>query len=144
MATYKPHVPPTVSPGSIDFEITDFGEARRALDGLPAGIAEVLHLQPGFWEQQRRRPAPTDRALTGAALDWVMGLQAQLRPHVTCEHFPRVINAIAESWTDVAYCLGVLEHLISDYRGGRRGFPAAVQQELIALHEHQAARSGYR
>lgn len=141
MATQKPQGLPT-PPGSIDFEVTDFGEARQVLDGLPAGVSEVQRMRPGFWEQQRRRPAPTDRALTGAAMDWVIGLHSGLRPFATCEQFPRLINVIADSWDDTTYSLRVLEHMINDYRGGRHGFPAAVRSELAALHAHQQARSG--
>lgn len=133
---------PARPPGSIDFELTGFDEARHALDDLPAGVAEVQHMRPGYWEEQRRKTTATDRALTGAAMDWVIGLPPALRPHATCEHFPRVINAIAESWQDAAYSLQVLEHMIKDYRGGRRGFPAAVLRELAGLHAHQGARSG--
>ena len=138
MASQQP--PKTPPPGSIDFEITDFEHARQALDELPPGIAEVKHLQPGFWEQQRRKPTPADRALTGAAMDWVIGLPPALRPHITCEQFPRVVNAIASAWADTSHSLQVLEHMINDYRGGRRGFPAGVQQELAALLAHQRAR----
>jgi hypothetical protein len=129
-------------PGSIDFEITDFDEARHVLDDLPPGLAEAKQLLSGSWEQQRRKPLATDRALTGQAMDWVIGLPPALRPHATCEQFPRVINAIASSWADTAHSLQVLDHMIKDYRGGRRGFPAAVDLELEALHAHQRARSG--
>ncbi|HET9820414.1 MAG TPA: hypothetical protein VFQ16_01180, partial [Burkholderiaceae bacterium] len=93
---------------------------------------------------QRRKPLPTDRALTGAAMDWVVKLPPALRPHSTCEQFPRVANAVAESWDDVTLSRHVLEHMIRDYRGGRRGFPQAVKAELEALYEHQRARSGGR
>lgn len=141
MFSSQPPKPPR-SPDSIDFELTDFDTARQALDDLPPGVAEAQHLQPGYWEQQRRKPVASDRALTGAAMDWVIGLQPALRPHATCEQFPRVVNAIAASWADTAYSLQVLDHMINDYRGGRRGFPVAVGQELAALHAHQRARSG--
>ena len=137
----QPPKPPR-SLDSIDFELTDFDAARHVLDDLPPGVAEAKHLQPGYWEEQRRKPLATDRALTGAAMDWVIGLPATLRPHSTCEHFPRVVNAIAAAWADAAYSRQVLDHMINDYRGGRRGFPVAVGQELAALHAHQRARSG--
>ena len=133
---------PSRPPGSIDFELTDFDDARQAMNELPAGVAEVQHMRPKFWEDQRRKSTPTDRALTGSAIDWIIGLPPGLRPHLTCEQFPRVINAIAGSWSDVAYSLQVLDHMIRDYRGGRRGFPTSVQRELAALHAHQSARSG--
>ncbi|MDP1691221.1 MAG: hypothetical protein Q8L49_04580 [Burkholderiaceae bacterium] len=137
---FSPPPPKPPPPGSIDFEITDFEHARQVLDDLPAGIIEVKHMQPGFWERQRRKSTPTDRALTGAAMDWVIGLPPGLRPHATCEHFPRVVNALAGAWADSAYSVQVLDHMINDYRGGRRGFPVAVQQELAALLAHQRGR----
>ena len=66
--------------GTIDFELTDFEDARHVLDDLPPGVAEAKHLLPGYWEQQRRKSVPTDRALTGAAMDWVIRLPPALRP----------------------------------------------------------------
>ena len=137
----QPPKPPG-PPGSIDFELTDFEDARHVLDDLPPGVAEAKHLQPGYWEEQRRKSVATDRALTGAAMDWVIRLPPALRPHATCEQFPRVINAIAAAWPDVAYSRQVVEHMLNDYRGGRRGFPEAVRRELAALVAHQSTRSG--
>jgi hypothetical protein len=128
-------------PGAIEFELTDFDDARRALDELPAGIAEMQRLSHGGWTGERRKPLPSDRALTGESMDWVIGLPATLRPHATCEQFPRVVNAIAASWDNLTFSLQVLEHMIHDYRGGRRGFPAAVQAELDALFRHQQSRA---
>jgi len=138
MSSQPPQKPP--APDSIDFEITDFDQARQVLNDLPPGVGRVKTLEPGFWEQQRRKPTPTDRALTGAAMDWVIALPPALRPHATCEHFPRVVNAIADAWADTAFSLQVLDHMINDHRGGRRGFPAAVQHELVALLAHQRAQ----
>lgn len=134
--------PPRPGPpaGSIDFEITDFDMARRALDDLPAGVEALQRLKGQGWESQRRKPLPTDRALTGEAMDWVVALPAALRPHTTCEQFPRVVNAIAASWNDVAFSLQVIDHMVNDYRGGRRGFPLVVQRELQALYRHQQAQ----
>ncbi len=136
MFSQQPPKPPPRNPDSIDFELTDFEDARHVLDDLPPGIVESKHLQPGYWEQQRRRPVATDRALTGMAMDWVIKLPPSLRPHATCEQFPRVINAIAGAWADRPYSVQVLEHMINDYRGGRRGFPSSVKGELAALLAH--------
>jgi hypothetical protein len=131
--------PPKPFGDSLDFEITDFNEARRSLDELPAGLAQLQRLRDGDdWSAARRKLLPTDRALTGFAMDWVMALPPALRPHTACEQFPRVVNAIATSWTDRASSSRVLEHMIHDYRGGRRGFPRSVQAELCALLEHRS------
>lgn len=142
MSGQQPPKRPAPPPGSIDFELTDFEDARHVLDDLPDGVAEAKQLLAGSWAQQRRKPVVTDRALTGQAMDWVIGLPPALRPHLTCEQFPRVANAIAASWGDKAYCLHVLDHMVTDYRGGRRGFPPAVQKELVALLEHQRGGAG--
>jgi hypothetical protein len=135
---------PNSEPGSIDFEVTDFDEARRVLDELPPGVAEVQRLMTGNWAGQRRKPLPSDRALTGTSMDWVVSLPAGLRPHSTCEQFPRVINAVADSWDDLSFSVHVIDHMINDYRGGRRGFPVAVQMELLALFEYQKSRAAKR
>jgi len=127
--------------GAIDFEVTDFDDARRALNELPAGVVQVKTMRPGYWTDQRRQPVATDRALTGAAMDWVISLPPALRPHACCEQFPRVINVVAAAWDDPANSLQVLDHMINDYRGGRRGFPETVTLELAALLAHKKAQS---
>jgi hypothetical protein len=134
-----PKKPPL--PDALDFELTDFEDAKRSLEELPPGVDQAQSLFKG-WESLRRKPLPTDRALTGVAMDWVVGLPPALRPHATCERYPRVANAVAESWNDLVHSLSVLEHLLQDHRGGRRGFPVPVQQELQALYDHQRQRAG--
>jgi hypothetical protein len=142
MSGQPPTKPPANGLDMIEFEITDFDTARHALDELPPGVAEAKQLLAGSWDRQRRKPTPTDRALTGQAMDWVIGLPPTLRPHATCEQFPRVANAIAASWRDTTYSLRVLDHMVNDYRGGRRGFPETAASELAALYAHQRARAG--
>jgi len=142
MQGQQPPSKPNPPLGSIDFELTDFDEARRALDELPAGVEAVQNLMTGDWEHKRRKPLPSDRALTGVALDWVVAMPPNLRPYATCEQFPRVVNAIAESWSDTRFSVQVLDHMINDYRGGRRGFPPAVRHELDVLHAYRKAQLG--
>jgi hypothetical protein len=138
MTTRRPKPLPHLD--ALDFEITDFDEARRALDELPAGLQQMQQKSAGYWDHKRRGALPSDRALTGTAMDWVVSLPPTIRPHSTCEQFPRVANAIAESWSDARLCKSVLDHMLNDYRGGRRGFPATVQAELGMLMRHQQQR----
>jgi len=119
--------------GTIEFELTDLSDARHALDDLPPGVREREQLEPGFWEQRRRKPAPTDRALTGAAIDWLIRLPADKRPRALSEQFPRVANVLAQAWYDGAQGDALLRRLLVDDRGGRRGFPAEVEAELRRL-----------
>jgi hypothetical protein len=131
------NVPP---PGSIEFELTDVSDARHALEDLPAGVREREQLEPGFWEQRRRKLEAADRALTGSAIDWLIKLPADVRPRELCEQFPRVVNVIAQAWYDGAQGDALLKRLLTDERGGRRGFPAEVEAELRRLAMHRSRR----
>jgi hypothetical protein len=124
--------------GWIEFELTDVDDARRAHDTLPEGVDKLAELAPNYWERRRRKPLPTDRALAGPTIDWLLSLPATLRPHVLCDRYPRAANAIAGA-ADGVDRLAVLNDLLSDGRGHRRGFPAEVRQEIVALRDVVAA-----
>lgn len=128
-----PHDPASRDPGSIDFEPTDLSTARAALDELPPGVERLPTLAPGYWEQRRRKPQATDRALSGGAIDWVLSLPPSLRPRELCERFPRVANALAEVWRDPARRAALLDDLLLDRRGGRQGFPPEIRREIEQL-----------
>ena len=132
-----PHDPPPRPgpPSTFDFELTDFETARAAHDSLPAGVEKIPVLTPGFWESRRRRPGPADRALTGTTIDWCLSLPPSRRPHRLCELFPRVANGLALRWRAPAARNAMLDELLADRRGGRRGFPADVRQEIERLRE---------
>ena len=57
---------------------------------------------------------------------------------VLCELHPRVANRIAFSWPDAKTTDQMLEELLNDRRGGRRGFARAVVRELQRLREFNA------
>lgn len=118
---------------ALDFQITDFEDARRALEEPPAGVAGRTGLQVDYWSSRRRSPLAADRALTGIALDWLMRLPRHARPQRLCASFPRLANLIAQAWPDPQLAATELDQLIEDRRGGRRGFPEAVRSELFAL-----------
>ena len=126
--------------GTIEFELTDLSDARQALDDLPPGVREREQLEPGYWEHRRRKSQPADRALTGAALDWLIKLPPAVRPQALCEQFPRIANVIAEAWNDGAAGDRLFARLLTDDRGGRHGFPADIDQELRRLVDFRAGR----
>jgi len=124
-------------PGHIEFELTDFGDARRVLDQLPDGLVAARQAAPDYWTARRRAPAPTDRALSGDTLDWIIGLPSAVRPVQLCERFPRVANAVAQGWPSLEHCENQFTDLLTDRRGQRRGFPFEVLFELERLGKYR-------
>ena len=122
----------SAAPGSIEFELTDFEDARLALEELPEGVDKVPKLAPDYWEQRRRKPLPTDRALQGRTIEWLLKLPASLQPRELCDRYPRAANALAAAWHG-GERVAVLVELLSDRNGTRRGFPPEVKSELQAL-----------
>jgi Asp-tRNA(Asn)/Glu-tRNA(Gln) amidotransferase A subunit family amidase len=123
---------------ALEFELTDLDSARHALDSLPAGVEEVKRLRPGYWEERRRSPLPTDRAMAGAALEWLSRLPAEVRPRSLPEQYPRVVNRLADNWTSAQQCQATFDELMLDHRGGRRGFPHEIELELQRLRNYRA------
>ena len=74
------HKKPASSPESVwdegfEFELTDIDEARRILDAESESQFDVAAVErPQHWKKLRRVSLPTDRALTGRALDWLTNL----------------------------------------------------------------------
>jgi hypothetical protein len=126
--------PPPPVLDALEFELTDLDDARRSLDELPPGVGTAQAIEPGYWQGRRRAPQPTDRALTGAAIEWMLGLREDLRPRELCERFPRLANALAAVWPDAAQRELALARLVNDDRGHRGGFPHAVRMELELLY----------
>lgn len=121
---------------ALEFEFTDLGDARHALDELPAGVADPGRYTPGYWEKRRRPTLPSDRALTGETVEWAIALPPGLRPRELGSKFPRLANALAAAWGDSTRTVAALESLLVDHRGGRRGLPYEVQAELQRLLDY--------
>jgi hypothetical protein len=117
----------------MDFQPVSLDAARAALDELPSGVARVLDGVPGYWQKNRRPALATDRALTGRAMEWTVQLPENVRPLLTTERYPRIVNAIAQAWDDAGARADMFDHLLNDRRVGRRGFPIDVEREISAL-----------
>ena len=135
----QPKKPPPPPPESdwgegLEFELTDIEEARRILDAESVSQFDVSGFdRPEHWKRLRRASLPTDRALTGQAIDWLMALPTTLRPQLLSRQFPRIVNALAEVWEEPERCQAAFDRLLADERKGRKGFPRAVHDELEAL-----------
>ena len=89
------------------------------------------------WDGRRRSKIATDRAMTGATLDWVISLPAHLRPKQICDRYPRIANSLAAVWKDREACIAMLTSLVSDGRPRRRGFPVVLRQEIQSLIDYR-------
>jgi hypothetical protein len=83
----------------------------------------------------RRRPQPPE-ALTGDTIKWLAGLPSDVRPGALPIQYVRIANKLARAWPDPHACLGYLDDLLIDRRGGRHGFPFEVALELAGLKDH--------
>ncbi len=130
-----PPAPPESDWGEgLEFELTDIDEARRILDAESVSQFDVSGFdRPEHWKRIRRVSLPTDRALTGKAIDWLMALPTALRPQLLSRQFPRIVNALAEVWDQPELCHAAFARLLADERKGRKGFPGGVHDELEAL-----------
>ncbi|MFO1294314.1 MAG: hypothetical protein U1F07_14770 [Rubrivivax sp.] len=99
-------------------------------------IAPRLDPEAGRWARHRRPERACDRALTGTARRWLRELPPRRRPLRLCAAYPRVANRIAWCWADLKLSEQVLDDLLVDRRGGRRGFPPPIVRELRRLRQY--------
>lgn len=85
------------------------------------------------WELKRGVPHKLDFGLTTLTIAWAAAMPATLRPLELCLQYPRIANRLALAWPDAVLAKRVLENVVADRRGGRRGFPKEVSEELSRL-----------
>jgi hypothetical protein len=85
-----------------------------------------------------RKAAPANRVLP-RTLKWAEELPAAVKPVALVRQFPRIANLIAAAWDDLVQFEIYMDSLLTDKRGGRKGFPAGVIAELTALDIHRHA-----
>ena len=120
------------SSDAFEFEKVDLNEARKALDDAvkPAVVVE----KKASWEGKRKPSAP--ESLHTATIQWILRLPPHIQPrHLQVRH-PRVANRIAALWPEPTACESYLDDLLTDKRGGRRGFPLDVAQEVASIRDY--------
>jgi len=118
----------------LQFETTDFADARRALDEPPAGLEVARTLREPSWAGRRRPAEPTDHAILGRTVAWLLHLAPDARPTHLADAIPRIANALADRWSDQRAAAAYVGDLLIDRRGGRKGFPPEIKRELVMLH----------
>jgi hypothetical protein len=124
-------------------EVSDFAVVPARARAGPVAVDS----DPGAerWGHLRRN-MPVDTLLS-ATVRWAARLPEPVRPYALMRDYPRVANRIAGSASSPAALAECLADLLIDRRGGRRGFPAAVAQDLLRLrayveHLEALARAG--
>jgi hypothetical protein len=87
----------------------------------------------------RRRVQPLNQQLPSTA-KWAAGLPAAVQLPALLQTFPRIANAVARLWRDDVALQLYLDELLTDRRGGRRGFPPDIQLELVLLRDYCKGR----
>lgn len=80
-----------------------------------------------------RRKAQPANVILPATQHWLDSLPVESRPHALAKQFPRVANLIAANWNNPADCGACIYSLLHDQRGGRRGFPREVTEDIMNL-----------
>jgi hypothetical protein len=119
--------------GALEFEKVSLSDARKALEETGAGMYAVKR-KPEDW-QAKRTPAPPE-PLSDAANAWMAEMPESVRPQQLALRYPRLVNRLCQAWSDPAKCERLLDELMIDRRGGRKGFPLAVAKELATLRDH--------
>jgi hypothetical protein len=98
--------------------------------------AEVVEPDPGAERWAHLRKAIPVERLLPATVSWAARLPEPVRPYALMRHYPRVANRVAAAAAAPAALAECLADLLIDRRGGRRGFPAAVAQDLLRLQAY--------
>lgn len=120
---------------------------------LWAGGKPTVALAPGATAQRPPEPpAPTvdwsalrkaepANVLLPATRTWAQSLPIGIVPRTLMAQFPRIANRVALDWRDPMHVRTYLSELLVDRRGGRRGFPADVLDDILRLRRYCASRS---
>ncbi|HEX8012643.1 MAG TPA: hypothetical protein VF814_17185 [Casimicrobiaceae bacterium] len=87
---------------------------------------------------QQRKASPV-AFLLPSTRKWLDALPRRVQPHALCELYPRVANLVAAMWREPETLKAYFDDLLIDRRGGRRGFPPAVANDLRVLRAFHAA-----
>ena len=109
--------------------------APAARSGTASSQAEAAQKGSDRWE--RRPPQPLSIASHQLAIDLARG--GDPVPGLA-RRFPHVLNQLSAVWDDLPVAAELIDDLLVDRRGGRRGFPADVLAELLTIRRFAVKR----
>jgi hypothetical protein len=126
-------MPANGDPGSLEFEKVSFTDARKALEETgPAAYAAPKKAEN--WEEKRTQSVP--EPLSDEASAWMAELPESIRPRQLALRYARLANRLCKAWQEPVKCERLLDDLMMDRRGGRKGFPLQVANELATLRDY--------
>jgi hypothetical protein len=96
---------------------------------------EIPSSQPSPVHLRRAQPV---LALLPRTAVWIGLLPPPVRPHALAVQFPRIANLVCAVWADPLACRKYLAELITDDRGGRKGFRSTMLREIETLQAYHA------
>ena len=81
----------------------------------------------------RKAPCDVDRILLSTTHLWLRTIPSSLLPKHLCHHHPHLANRFAQVWGDREWMAAMIDELLIDRRGGRRGLSARVRLEIEQL-----------
>jgi hypothetical protein len=126
-------MPGNSDPPPLEFEKVSFNDARKALEETgPAAYA--ARRTPENWEEKRTQVA--SEPLSDEARAWMSEMPEAVQPRQLALRYARLVNRLCIAWKEPAKCERLLDDLMMDRRGGRKGFPLQVANELATLRDY--------
>ena len=122
-----------VKSDAFEFEKVSVTDARKALDETVIPAATIKKTVAN-WESKRK--AASAESLRTATIQWILKLPPHVQPRHLQVKYPRVANRIAALWQESTGCESYLDDLLTDKRGGRKGFPLNVAQEVASIRDY--------
>jgi hypothetical protein len=126
-------MPGPVDSGALEFEKVSLTDARKALEETGAA-AYAVPKKHEDWEARRTQSATEQ--LGEEAHAWMAEMPESVRPNQLALRYARLANRLCSVWGDQKKCERLLDDLMIDRRGGRKGFPLPVANELATLRDH--------
>lgn len=82
------------------------------------------------------RPSTAAVALSPRAIQWLASLDARVRPRILPGLYIRIVNSIADRWSEPDLMRSYFDELMVDRRGDRAGFPDDILMELGTLKHY--------
>lgn len=118
---------------SLEFEKVSLTDARKALDES-GPVAHAAPRKAENWEE--KRAADTAEPLSDDTHAWMADMPESVRPKQLALRYARLANRLCQAWKEPLKCEKFLDDLMMDRRGGRKGFPLQVANELATLRDY--------